>query len=205
MRTCGLRSSWRSAQQGFTLVEMLIALTIFGMLTAAGVALLTVTARTQQTSDRLLAELGELRAVQALLTADLAQAAPRIHRNRDGRPVAAFRGRGGNEAALLSLVRRGWEGGNASASTLQRVDYRLREGRLERLSYARVDGSERSVAATLLDDVRQLRLRYRDRDGGWHVAWDPSDGAELPAAIELVTDTRSHGVVRQLFLVGAAL
>ena len=31
-------------EKGFTLVEMLIALAIFGMLTAAGVALLSVTA-----------------------------------------------------------------------------------------------------------------------------------------------------------------
>ena len=54
---------------------MLIALTIFGMLTAAGVALLSVSARTQETSDRLLAEFGQVRRLSALLSADLGQAA----------------------------------------------------------------------------------------------------------------------------------
>ncbi|HWT13108.1 MAG TPA: prepilin-type N-terminal cleavage/methylation domain-containing protein, partial [Allosphingosinicella sp.] len=82
-------------RDGFTLVEMLIALSIFGMLTAAGVALLSVTARTQETSDRLLAELGEIRRVGALLTADLAQAVPRIRRGADGRPRRAFAGGAG--------------------------------------------------------------------------------------------------------------
>ena len=97
-----LRSS-----QGFTLVEMLIALAIFGMLTAAGVTLLTVTARTQETSDRLLAELGEVRRLGALLTADLAQAAPRVHRDRDGRPQRAFNGGTGESETLMVFVRRG--------------------------------------------------------------------------------------------------
>jgi general secretion pathway protein J len=75
---------------GFTLVEMLIALSIFGMLTAAGVALLGVTARTQETSDRLLAELGEIQRTGALLNADLAQATPRLYRDLEGRPQRAF-------------------------------------------------------------------------------------------------------------------
>ena len=82
----------RAAEAGFTLIEMLIALVIFGMITAAGVTLLTLTVRTQETADRLLETVGALRRTDALLTADLAQAAPRIHRDGDGRAVPAFRG-----------------------------------------------------------------------------------------------------------------
>ena len=73
MKRNGFRPLWRSAEHGFTLVEMLIALLIFGMLTAAGVTLLTLTVRTQETSERLLGQLGEVRALGALLTADLAR------------------------------------------------------------------------------------------------------------------------------------
>ena len=190
---------------GFTLVEMLIALTIFAMLTAAGVALLSVTARTLQTADRLLAELGELRSVQALMTADLAQALPRIHRDRNGMALAAFSAAESGQPALLSLVRGGVEGGGVRQSTLQRVEYRLRDGRLERLAFPQVDGTEAEVAITLLDGVRQLRLRYRDEEGVWHRGWAPTDGTDLPLAVELVTDSEAHGLVRQHFLVGAAL
>jgi general secretion pathway protein J len=194
------RAAGSARSAGFTLVEMLIALSIFGMITAAGVALLTVTARTQQTSDRLLAELGQIRQVGALLTADLAQAAPRIYRDRGGVPQRAFAGGTGEAPALLAFVRRGWDTGEGG--TLQRVGYRLREGRLERLSFARVDGGGEAVVVPLLDGVRALRLRYRDEEGAWHERWDSSDPVRLPSAVELVTDSEAHGMVRQLFLVG---
>ena len=187
--------------RGFSLVEMLIALSIFGMLTAAGVTLLGVTARTQQTSDRLLAELGEMRRVGALLNADLAQAVPRLHRGDDGRPQRAFNGGTGGAPMLLVFVRAGWDGGDGPA--LQRVAYRLREGRLERLGYAHVDGAPAAVAVPILDGVTALRLRYRDEEGEWRDRWNPSDPTILPEAIELVTSTATHGTIRQLFQVGS--
>ena len=188
---------------GFTLVEMLIALSIFGMLTAAGVTLLSVTARTQATSDRLLAEVGEVRRVGALLNADLAQAAPRLYRDRDGRPQRAFAGGAGDTPGLLAFVRHGWDRGEGG--TVQRVGYRLRDGRLERLSFRNVDGGGEAVAVPLLDGVTALRLRYRDEDGAWLERWNHSDETRLPEAIELVTRTQTQGTVRQLFLVGTGL
>ncbi len=187
---------------GFTLVEMLIALAIFGMLTAAGVTLLTLTVRTQETSARLLDELGAVRRTGALLTADLGQATARIRRARDGRPVQAFIGAGGDQALLIALVRRGDDDEAARQGALQRVEYRLNEGRLERLAFNHVDGEAESVTVPLLDGVRRLRLRYRDEEGGWRESWDPTDPTRLPSAVELVSDSEDHGALRQLFLVG---
>jgi len=188
---------------GFTLVEMLIALSIFGMITAAGVALLTLTVRTQETSARLLDSVGAVRRTGALLTADLSQAAPRIRRDGEGRKRPAFEGGDGGGALLIALARRGWEDEEAAHGSLQRVEYRLREGRLERWSYAAVDGEAAPVAAPLIDGVTRVRLRYRDREGLWRARWDPTDAASLPAAVELVTDSAGQGVLRQLFLVGS--
>jgi general secretion pathway protein J len=188
---------------GFTLVEMLIALSIFGMLTAAGVTLLSVTARTQATSDRLLAEVGEVRRVGALLNADLAQAAPRLYRDGDGRPQRAFAGGAGDTPGLLAFVRHGWDRG--AGGTVQRVGYRLRDGRLERLSFRHVDGGGEAVIVPLLDGITALRLRYRDEDGAWLERWNHSDETRLPEAIELVTRSPTQGTVRQLFLVGTGL
>jgi general secretion pathway protein J len=190
-------------RNGFSLVEMLIALAIFGMLTAAGVALLTVTVRTQETSERLLDELGAIRRTGALLTADLGQAAPRLRRDGDGRPVRAFIGANGEqEAVLMAFARRGADD-EARARALQLVAYRLRGGRLERLVFAHVDGDSEATVVPLLEGVSQIRLRYRDDEGGWRDSWDPTDPAELPRAVELVSDSADHGLVRQLFAVGA--
>jgi general secretion pathway protein J len=203
MRKNGFESSWRSAEHGFTLVEMLIALAIFGMITAAGVALLTLTVRTQATSDRLLDAIGALRRTGALLNADLAQAAPRRWRDANGQPHPAFTGGGGADGALLTLVRRGADEAEDARDPVRRVEYRLDGGRLERLSYGAVDGDPPAVTAPLLDGVRSARLRYRDRRGEWHESWDPTDPAQLPAAVELVVDSAGEGLVRQLFLVGS--
>ena len=194
----------RNRETGFTLIEMLIALVIFGMITAAGVTLLSLTVRTQETSGRLLDSLSTLRRTGALLNADLAQAAPRLHRNANGEPMAAFAGGNGGDALLLAFVRRGWEDESAFRSSLQRVEYRLRDGRLERWRYDAVDGAGQAVVMPLLQGVRRLQLRYRDRDGSWRDTWDPTDPARLPVAVELVSDSEGQGVVRQLFLVGNA-
>lgn len=182
---------------GFTLVEMLIALTLFGMLTAAGVALLTLTVRTQATSQRLLGEVGALRRLDSLLEADLGQATARISRDREGRARPALTGGAGDGVLLLALVR----GGN-DEDPLQRVEYRLRDGTIERVAFPRVDGDPPGVAAALLTGVRQVRLRYRDGDGVWQSSWASSDPTRLPRAVEMVSDSAAHGSVRALFLVG---
>ena len=188
------------AANGFTLVEMLIALAIFGMLTAAGVALLGVTARTHETSERLLADVAEMRRAGALLNADLAQAAPRLWRDGAGRSQRAFAGGAGNAPVLLVFVRHGWD--NGDGGSIQRVGYRLREGRLERLSFRSVDGGSTAIAVTVLDGVTALRLRYRDEEGSWLDQWAPSDRTLLPQAVELLTSSGAQGTVLQRFLVG---
>lgn len=193
----GFTSSRRSAEHGFTLVEMLIALMIFGMITAAGVALLTVTVRTQETSQRLLGEVGELRRLDSLLTADLAQAAPRPSRDRDGNVRPAFIGGAGDSVLLIAAVRRGGDEG-----AIQRIEYRLEGGRLDRLSFAQADGESRATIVPVLGGVSQARLRYRDREGAWLGTWRATDRNRLPRAIELVTTSERHGTVRQVFLVG---
>ncbi len=187
-------------RNGFTLVEMMIALAIFGMLTAAGVVLLSVVARTQTISDRLLGEVGEIRRAGALLTADLALATPRTYRDDLGWAHLAFSGGAGEGPLMLAFVRASWDDGDGAEP--RRVGYRLAEGRLERLSFDHVDGSAAGRAITLLDEVSAVRLRYRDREGEWHTRWDPSDPRRLPVAVELITDSAAHGLIRQLFLVG---
>ena len=196
-----MRSPCKS-EAGFTLIEMLISLLIFGMLTAAGVTLLSLTVRTQETSDRLLDSLSMVRRTGALLNADLAQAAPRVHRNGNGQPVAAFLGGNGGEALLMAFVRRGWDDETTFRSSLQRVEYRLRDGRLERWRYDAVDGEGHALAMPLITGVRSVQLRYRDRDGSWRDRWDPTDPARLPVAVELVSTSEGQGQLRQLFLVG---
>src|SRR3546814_15082683 len=72
---------------GFTLVEMLVALLIFAMLSAVGVTVMAYAADNQGVVKARMDRLGELQSARALLKADLAQAAVRRVRGRDGNPA----------------------------------------------------------------------------------------------------------------------
>lgn len=194
------------SQQGFTLVELLVSLLIFGMLSAAGVALLTFSVRAQDLADDRLGELGSLRRFGSIVTSDLAQAAPRIARDEAGTPRAAFGGGSGQaEAMPLSLVRRGWQNLDGSPRpSLQKVEYRLAGNRLERIAYRYVDGAAAMDPVPLLQGVASLRLRYRDAEGQWRDRWDPAQPADMPKAVEMIVGLERSGTIRQLFLVGTA-
>ncbi|HEY0115748.1 MAG TPA: type II secretion system minor pseudopilin GspJ [Allosphingosinicella sp.] len=194
----------RLSKAGFTLVEMLIALTIFGMLTAGGVALLSFSVTSQEMTDRQLATLGSIRRAGALLTADLGQAAARPWRDGNGAQQPAFFGAAGRETRVMVLVRGGWDNPDQlPRASLQRVEYRLQGGRLLRIGYTNVDGGGAAAVTTLIQDVQSLQLRFRDREGLWRDTWVPGDPAELPAAVELSVSSSRFGPVRQLFLVGS--
>lgn len=191
------------SQAGFTLIEMLIALTIFGMITAGSVALLSFSVRSQEMTERQLASLGSIRRAGALLTADLAQAAARPWRDGSGTRQPAFTGGAGRETRVMVFVRGGWDNPDQlPRASLQRVEYRLQGGRLIRVGYANVDGGGAAAVTILIEGVQQLQLRFRDRDGLWRDAWQPGDPGELPVAVELIASSARFGPVRQLFLVG---
>lgn len=190
---------------GFTLVELLVALVIFGMLAAAGVALLSFSVRAQGMADERLGALAQVRRAGALMTSDLAQAAPRIARDEAGESRRAFEGGSGQDALLLALVRRGWENLDGSnRPSLQKVEYRLSGDALQRRAYPFVDGAAASDPVTIVGGVGQIRLRYRDRRGAWHDRWDPTRPDEMPVAVEMVMDVEGSGSIRQLFIVGTA-
>lgn len=192
---------------GFTLVELLVALTIFAMLAATGVTLLSFSVRTQEAAGERLDRLAEIRRAGALLTSDLAQAAARVSRDEAGAPRAAMIGGSGQgDATLLSLVRRGWENlDGADRPSLQKVEYRWVAGRLERTAYRFLDGSAPMPSVAVVTGVRAMRLRYRGPRGEWRDRWDPAQPLLLPTAVEMVIDTEESGSIRQLFLVGAAV
>jgi general secretion pathway protein J len=188
---------------GFTLVELMVALLIFGLLSASGVALLAFGVDTRAAAAQRTDALSAALRTRALLTADLAQATPRLYRRQDGSMSAAFRG--SEDDLLLAFVRRGWANEDkAPRASLQRVEYRLTDGRLERISYPHVDGSRTGTTAVLLDGVRSLRLRYRI-GGEWRDAWDSARPEMMPQAIEAIMALDGAPELRQLFLVGTGL
>ncbi|MBD8639246.1 type II secretion system minor pseudopilin GspJ [Sphingomonas sp. CFBP 13733] len=194
----------RSAEHGFTLVEVMVSLLIFGMIAAAGVAILSFSVKAQSATGTKLDDLGALTRTMSILSADLGQAALRGTRDESGAPVPAFVGESGSDVApMLRLVRGGWTNiDGAARSSTQKVAYRVADGALQRIAYPMVDGAPPLPPAVLLPNVRQVRLRYR-LGGAWSDRWDGVQGVPLPEAMELSVQRTDGLVYRQLFLVGS--
>jgi general secretion pathway protein J len=167
-----------SVERGFTLVEMLVALLIFAVLAAAGVALLRSSVSTQQAVGEALADLGEAARLRLLLSSDLSQAVVR--------PVAGAPGGLAGDASSLTLARAYEPAERRSGEAgLQALRWSLDGDRLVRTSLG-PEGGPAAPPTVLARDLQGLAFRYRDRRGAWLGAWAPAAGADpLPAAVEL--------------------
>ena len=188
-------------QRGFTLLEVMAALAIFGLVAAAGVSVMAYAVDSRGVLRERMDRLGAFQRSRALLRADLSQAAVRLARRADGSSARhAFHGaRPGEVGPLFAFVRRGHENpGGAPRASLEYVEYSIVDGRLERSARAAVDGAAPPPARVLVDGITRARVAYLV-DGRWNDGWHGgTDG--LPAAIELELELDGIGLVRQRFL-----
>lgn len=189
--------------KGFTLVEMMVALFVFGLLAGAGVGVLAYAARGQEAVSAHSDRAADFRRMRGLLRADLAQAAARRTRGADGlaaREVMAGGG-AGEGATVLSLARRGLDNPDGRPrADVQFVDYRLERGVLTRRARPALDGAPLGAPQRLYDGVSNLKIAFL-MSGRWLA--DPAQGQAgvLPEAVRIDADYAGLGPVSQLFLV----
>ena len=199
--------------RGFTLLELLVALAVFAVMAVAaysGLSNVLLTRAAVEIENRRLAmvQLAFYRLAQ-----DLEQVTPRSVRDQYGDSLPALHSNVQDADALL-FTRAGWDNplGQPRAS-LQRVAYRLREGRLWRLHWDVLDrgGLSEPREIMLLDRVRELRLRFLDQDDAWRNDWPPTadqqNDAEhkpqpdpLPRAVEISLTLEDWGEMTRLLL-----
>lgn len=189
--------------KGFTLIEMMVALLIFALITAAGVAVMSTTLANQGAVRVKVERYAELQRTRAVLKADLSQAASRRTRGEDGLPaLTAFSGRPPYEpdGPLLVLTRRGYENPDqAPRASMQYVEYALVEGRLERRARPALDGARLGPAQVLLTGVESAQTAFLF-DGAWRPTWQGGGQTDIPSAVRLNLRLTDLGVIDQLFL-----
>lgn len=190
-------------RSGFTLVEVLVSLLIFALIAAAGSAVLSQSIDSRFAVKAATDRVGDLQRMRALLRADLGQAVARRSRGPTGRPAPqAMLGPTTSGDPVLTLTRAGWSNpGGAARPSLQRVEYRLVEGRLERRVSAHLDGARPGPPQVLYRGVRDVSVSFL-RDGTEAPAFLTTPERPLPDAVRLRMTLDGYGPVEQLFLVG---
>lgn len=191
------------SRAGFTLVEVLVSLLIFALIAAAGAAVLSLSIDNRFAIKAATDRTGDLQRMRSLLKADLGQASGRRSRGPTGRPMLQpMSGPAAPGGPVLVLTRAGWTNpGGQPRPSLQRVEYRLVEDRLERRVATHLDGARPGPPQVLYRGVRDLTVAFV-RDGQEAPAYIVTAERPLPDAVRLRMTLDGYGPVEQLFLVG---
>lgn len=173
-----------SQESGFTLIEVLVALTIIAVL---GVVLSTGMGQLVQWQQKLLQDMrdgdAQLR-VQAILMNDLLQLAPRAVSDGYGGVLPACYSQGdGLECSRFEGV--------PSTQGVIRFAYQVENNVLWRWRWPVLDRAPTTepIKQQLMTQIDQLIVRWQDDQGEWLLSWPPAgtiDRQLLPQRVELV-------------------
>ena len=201
-----------NSSKGFTLLELMIAILIFAMVSTAAYRLLASVTRSNEVSASSLQILDDVQRVQVILETDFMQMASRSIRNDFGDREPALLA-SARSAFLIEFTRSGCkQKANSAKSALQRVAYALENKTLVRYYWLELDRAPESslIKQRLLTGVENIRFRYLDQKRNWRSFW-PQERLEysgkntqgqdvqkdnvLPAGIEVMIEHDLLGVL----------
>jgi general secretion pathway protein J len=180
-------------QRAFTLIELLIAMTIFAVLAVISYRALDSLIKTREHLHVQSNRLRDVALLFARLENDLAAIIDRPVINADGLEEPSLRLSpllpAENDATLV-FTRSGFAGSIGTSSGPQRIGYRLRDGSLQLLIWPALDMAPRTQpqAHEALTEVREATWRAMDRAGNLVTDWQskPVQGTTyFPEALEL--------------------
>ncbi len=213
------RSTYPSRADGFTLLELIVSLVIFSIMSIMAYQGLRNVMDARETAEHKAQNLRELQKAFLIMEQDFGQLANRPVRDSYGAPLAAFLTPPSYEDKRVEFTRAGWRNPlGRPRSNLQRIAYGIKDNTLIRYHWVELDralGSE-PIATELLSGVETLELCFytRNSQGRCIETWPPaatSTGAPnqeqvpaLPFGIEVRLKLKQWGEITRLFLgVGA--
>ncbi len=196
-------------QQGFTLLEVLIAISIFSVVSLASFTIFDTVLRGDENSKLRSERQNELQRAFLLMERDFTQIAKRSMRINGEAPSKSFLQTSDDsflaDEQAIAFVRNGWTnpGLLLPRSDMQSVAYRMTDETLERLHYNFVDavvGQEPRIRP-LITKVTSLSFEFYDGKE-WQKKWS---GESLPQAIAIEIETQDYGLIRRQFLVASDL
>lgn len=190
--------------RGFTLLELLVALAIFAVLSVMAYGGLRNVLDTRAQVEVEAARLTALQTTFTLIGRDVEQVLARSVRDNFGDAQPPLIG-GGDQ--LLEFTHAGLRNPSLQArSQLQRVAYQLKDGRLQRLTWPMLDRAPNSEPqqAELLGGIATVEILFYDQNLAPQQVWPQADTAGttpqvLPRAVEISIELDGWGRVTRLF------
>ena len=181
--------------RAFTLVELLVALAIFAILSGFAYRGLAAMLDSREALQRESHKWRDASVFVGRVERDLAAVLARNATGASGTTLPAVSSSLGtvNEGDGLALTRSGSPLQANALAAPQRVAYRLVGDHVERLSWAGVDAAPREEpnAVTVLAPVRALSFRFLDpRSNEWRATW-PGSSNLMPSAVEMTVELAS--------------
>jgi len=197
----------RQYQKAFTLVELLISMMVFSILSVMAYSGLQVVIDTKEHTEKIAKDLVDLQTAFMFIGRDIEQAVGRSVRDGFGDIKPAMEG-GEFGKELISLTRAGQTNYlKAARSNLQRVAYRLEDDELLRVSWPMLDQdfNEEAYVRVLLKNITKLEVSYIDREGEpqdqWPSGFGDVDETVLPKAVIFTLESEKLGEIRRVFRV----
>jgi len=190
---------------GFTLLELLVALSIFALISAMAYgglqSVMTQQQRTGERSERL----ADLQKAYRIMQRDLEQIVSREIRNEFGDRIAAVVGGSGYDGVEFS--RAGYPNpAGFLRSEIQRVAYVPDQDTLLRRTWRALDRAQDTEPdeQKLVESMSRFAMRFLDQGNVWQERWPPAAGQgqvlpELPVAVEVQLELDELGTLTWLF------
>lgn len=197
-------SPLQRSSTGFTLIEMMIAIAIFAMLSLGAYQVLQGVLQSDEISLKRGTALKKLQRSMLVIERDMIQMEARNNRNDDeltAMPLQAGKFMFDSDDYGIAFTRGGWQNPLAllPRSDLQRISYRLKDKELQRLSFTYLDPAvgEEAKLKVLLTGVTEMTFAFHN-EKEWLDAWSDKDA--LPSGIKMTIKTDDYGEIERQFL-----
>lgn len=192
-------------QQGFTLLEVLIAIAIFAIVSLASFSIFDTIITSEEKSTERMSHMNEIQRAFMLIERDFLQIAKRSLRLESEAPLKGFihtdASDSDSSSQTIGFVRSGWSnpGLLLPRSDMQSVAYLLNDNALERIHYNFVDASlsETPKKRVLIANVNSINFEFHNGKE-WSKTFESTD---LPLAISIELDTEQFGIITRNFLI----
>jgi general secretion pathway protein J len=206
----------RQKNSGFTLIEILVAITIFAIMSAFAYRALTSVLEARKQLEVEQHKWRDVVLMFARMEQDFSSALKRPIRDTGGNTAPAFDGKPdpvGETDGQVVFTRMGYAGQRGALAAPQRMGYRFRDNKLEQLTWQVLDQAPRTVplVGTLIENASEVKFQFLENtqaptnvNAKWLPRWPqpgtPPKDADLPAAVEVSLTLMSGENLKRIFL-----